>query len=85
MTKVPLIHFTSRQVGLLASDLAVGVKLEGPDFFVRYGWEPRNAQGLLKTAAKSNRPPAEVLPMLPVRKGPFGKYPKTGVCLLKKR
>lgn len=56
---------------------------EGQNFFVPYGWEPHDVQGMLKTAAKFNRPPAELLALLPEPKGLPGNYPWTGVCLLK--
>jgi len=57
---------------------------EGQNFFVPYGWEPHDVQGLLKTAAKFNRPPAELLALLPEPKGLPRNYPWTGVCLLKR-
>lgn len=55
---------------------------EGQNFFVPYGWEPRDVQGMLKTAAQFNRPPKELLALLPEPKGLPGNYPWTGVCLL---
>lgn len=58
---------------------------DGPNFFLPYGWEPNDVQGLLKTAAQFNRPPVELLSLLPEPKGAPGNYPWTGVCLLKKR
>jgi methyltransferase (TIGR00027 family) len=58
---------------------------EGPGFFVQHGWEPKDVQGLLKTAAQFKRPPKELLSLLPEPKGLPGNYPWTGVCLLKKR
>jgi methyltransferase (TIGR00027 family) len=57
---------------------------EGPNFFKRFGWEPRAVEGLLKTAAKLNRAPKELLALLPEPKAPFGNYPWTGVCSLGK-
>jgi methyltransferase (TIGR00027 family) len=57
---------------------------EGPDFFTAHGWIPKDVQGLLKTAARFNRTPAELLSLLPEPKGPMVKYPWAGVCLLKK-
>ena len=59
--------------------------LEGANFFVAYGWEPKDVQGLLKTAAQLKRAPAELLSMLPEPKGSFANYPWTGVCLLARR
>ena len=58
---------------------------EGPGFFVPHGWEPKDVQGLLKTAAQLKRAPAELLSLLPEPKGLPGNYPWTGVLLLKKR
>ena len=55
---------------------------EGPSFFVPYGWEPKDVQGLLKTAARLNRAPAELMSLLPEPKGTLGNFPWTGVCLL---
>lgn len=58
---------------------------EGQNFFAPYGWQPHEVQGMLKTAAKFNRPPKELLALLPEPKGLPGNYPWTGVCLLKRR
>jgi methyltransferase (TIGR00027 family) len=58
---------------------------EGPGFFVPHGWDPKDVQGLLKTAAQLKRAPAELLSLLPEPKGLPGNYPWTGVLLLKKR
>lgn len=56
--------------------------VEGANFFVPYGWEPKDVQGLLKTAATLKRAPSELLSLLPEPKGNFVNYPWTGVCLL---
>jgi len=58
---------------------------EGARFFVPHGWEPRDIQGFLKTAAQLGRAPAELLSLLPEPKEISGNYPWTGVCLLQKR
>jgi methyltransferase (TIGR00027 family) len=58
---------------------------EGVNFFVPYGWEPAGVQGLLKTAARFGRPPAELYSLLPEPEGAPGDFPWSGVCLLKKR
>lgn len=58
---------------------------EGANFFVPCGWEPRDIQGFLKTAAQLGRAPEELLSLLPEPKGPLVNYPWTGVCLLKRR
>jgi methyltransferase (TIGR00027 family) len=57
---------------------------EGPKFFLPHGWEPRDIQGLLKTAAQFNRAPVELLSLLPEPQRVLGNYPWTGVCLLHK-
>lgn len=59
--------------------------LEGANFFVPHGWEPKDVQGFLKTAAQLGRAPKELLSLLPEPKGKLGNYPWTGVCLLKRR
>jgi methyltransferase (TIGR00027 family) len=58
---------------------------EGPGFFVQYGWQPMDVQGFLKTAARLNRAPAELLSLLPEPERIQGNYPWTGVCLLNRR
>lgn len=58
---------------------------EGAHFFMPYGWEAKDVQGMLKTAAQFKRAPAELLALLPEPKGNPGNYPWTGVCLLKRR
>ncbi len=57
---------------------------EGPKFFHPYGWDSQEVQGLLKTAARLNRAPAQLLSLLPEPKGAPGNYPWTGVCLLQR-
>ena len=57
---------------------------EGADFFLPYGWEASDVQGLLKTAASFKRSPAELSALLPEPKRISGNYPWTGVCLLKR-
>lgn len=57
---------------------------EGQNFFVPYGWAPLDVQGMLKTAAKFNRPPKDLLSLLPEPKGLPGNYPWAGVCLLQR-
>ena len=58
---------------------------EGANFFMPHGWEPKDVQGFLKTAAQLGRAPEELLSLLPEPKGKLGNYPWTGVCLLKRR
>jgi methyltransferase (TIGR00027 family) len=57
---------------------------EGQNFFLPYGWVAHEVEGMLKTAAKFNRPPAELLALLPEPKGLPGNYPWSGVCVLKR-
>jgi len=57
---------------------------EGANFFTPYGWDPKEVQGLLKTAAQFNRAPIELLELLPEPGGPMRNYPWTGVCVLSK-
>lgn len=58
---------------------------DGPKFFIPWGWEPVDVQGLLKTAAQFGRAPADLLSLLPEPKEPMGNFPWTGVCLLRRR
>jgi methyltransferase (TIGR00027 family) len=58
---------------------------EGVNFFVPCGWNPKDIQGFLITAARLGRAPQELLSLLPEPKGPLVNYPWTGICLLKKR
>jgi methyltransferase (TIGR00027 family) len=58
---------------------------EGASFFKPYGWEPKDEQGFLKTAAEFHRAPSELLSLLPEPKGPKVNYPWTGVCSLESR
>jgi methyltransferase (TIGR00027 family) len=57
---------------------------EGQNFFLTHGWIAHEVEGMLKTAARFNRPPAELLALLPEPKGLPGNYPWSGVCLLKR-
>jgi methyltransferase (TIGR00027 family) len=82
-----LLASMQRTTGQQLSEAGAAFKFgppEGPDFFRTFGWEPRSVQGLLKTAAQFNRPPRELLSLLPEPKGPMGSYPWSGVCLLEK-
>lgn len=58
---------------------------EGPNFFTPQGWEPRDVQGMLNTAAKFDRLPQELLNLLNKSNGIPGSYLWTGVCLLRRR
>jgi|SRR5580698_1122538 methyltransferase (TIGR00027 family) len=57
---------------------------EGPNFFVPHGWEPKDVQGLLQTAAQFKRSPKGLIPVAVDFNGAPGNYPWTGVCLLEK-
>jgi len=59
---------------------------EGPDFFAPHGWDAIEVNGLLKTAAQFGRPPffLRLLAKLPESKGPQGKRPWSGVCVMQK-
>jgi methyltransferase (TIGR00027 family) len=58
---------------------------EGANFFSPHGWDPKDVQGFLKTAAQLGRAPAELLALLPEPKVIAGNYPWSGVCQLKRR
>lgn len=55
----------------------------GPSFFLPFGWKALSVEGLLKTAYQFNRSPKGLRPLLLDPNAP-GKFPWTGVCLLKK-
>ena len=58
---------------------------EGAKFFTSHGWEPRDVQGLLKTAAQFKRSPKGLLPMnVDSLEGVPENFLWTGVCLLTK-
>lgn len=81
------LRLMQRTTGKQLSEAGAAFKfgpVEGADFFVPYGWEPEDVQGLLKTAAQLHRAPAELLSLLPEPRGPFTNYPWTGVCLLER-
>ncbi len=75
---------TGKQLGEAGAAFKFGPP-EGPHFFSPHGWEPKDVQGFLKTAAEFNRAPAELLSLLPEPKGLPGNFPWSGVCLLNKR
>lgn len=79
------LKLMQRTTGKQLSEAGAAFKFgprEGPKFFLPYGWEPRDTQGLLKTAAQFNRPPVELLSLLPEPQNAPANYPWTGVCLL---
>jgi methyltransferase (TIGR00027 family) len=82
------LRLMQRTTGKQLSDAGAAFKFgpaEGANFFVPFGWEPADVQGMLKTAAEFKRAPEELLPLLPEPKGNPGNYPWTGVCRLGKR
>jgi O-methyltransferase involved in polyketide biosynthesis len=82
------LSLMQRTTGIHLSEVGASFKFgppEGPNFFVPYGWEPNDVQGLLKTAAQFNRVPIELLSFLPEPKGARGNFPWSAVCLLKNR
>jgi methyltransferase (TIGR00027 family) len=82
------LRLMQRTTGKQLSEAGAAFKFgppEGANFFAPHGWEPKDVQGMLKTAAQFQRAPAELLSLLPEPKGKFGNYPWTGVCLLEKR
>jgi methyltransferase (TIGR00027 family) len=61
---------------------------DGPQFFARFRWEPRQVQSLLKTAAQLKRLPLMLrfFSLFPEQPAPWrSKRPWSGVCLLDKR
>jgi methyltransferase (TIGR00027 family) len=82
------LRLMQRTTGKQLSEAGAAFKFgppEGASFFTPYGWEPKDVQGMLKTAAQFKRAPAELLSLLPEPKGNPGNYPWTGVCLLERR
>jgi methyltransferase (TIGR00027 family) len=78
------LKLMQRSSGIQLSEAGAAFKFgppEGPNFFVPYGWEPIDIQGLLKTAAQFKRSPAGLFPMTIGRTGAPGNFPWTGVCL----
>jgi methyltransferase (TIGR00027 family) len=81
------LKYMQRSTGKQLSDAGAAFKFgppEGANFFAAYGWEPKDTQGFLKTAAQLGRAPEELLSLLPEPKVVQGNYPWTGVCVLKK-
>ena len=76
-------HTTGEQLRAVDAEFKFGPP-EGPSFFVPHGWEPKDVQGLLNTAAQFNRSPKGLRPLLLDPKGNAGNFPWTGVCLLVK-
>jgi methyltransferase (TIGR00027 family) len=82
------LRLMQRTTGKQLSEAGAAFKFgpaEGVNFFAPHGWEAKDVQGMLKTAARFKRAPAELLSLLPEPKGNPGNYPWTGVCLLGRR
>jgi len=82
------LRLMQRTTGKQLSEAGAAFKFgpaEGVNFFAPHGWEAKDVQGMLKTAAQFKRAPAELLSLLPEPKGNPGNYPWTGVCLLDRR
>jgi methyltransferase (TIGR00027 family) len=60
--------------------------VEGPDFFLPHGWRPLTVRSTFRTAARLKRLPfmLRLFAFLPDPKGPAGKRPWSGICLLEK-
>jgi methyltransferase (TIGR00027 family) len=77
-----------RTLGQLLGEANAAFKFgppEGADFFKPFGWEPKEVQGMLKTAAELKRAPEEFLALLPDPDPIPPTFPWTGVCLLQKQ
>jgi len=77
-----------RTLGQLLGEANAAFKFgppEGADFFKPFGWEPKEIQGMLKTAAELKRAPEEFLALLPDPDPIPPTFPWTGVCLLQKQ
>jgi methyltransferase (TIGR00027 family) len=77
-----------RTLGQLLGEANAAFKFgqpEGVDFFKPFGWEPREVQGILKTAAELKRAPEDFLSLLPDPDPIPPTFPWTGVCLLQKQ
>lgn len=81
------LKLMQRTSGTHLSEVGAAFKFgppEGPKFFVAHGWEPKDVQGLLKTAAQFKRSPKGLLPIVLDSNGVPGNFAWTGVCLLTK-
>jgi methyltransferase (TIGR00027 family) len=82
------LRLMQRTTGKVLSEAGAAFKFappQGAQFFSSCGWEPKEVQGMLKTAERFNRAPAELLSLLPEPTGNPGNYPWSGVCLLHNR
>ena len=82
-----LLRMMQRSSGQQLSEVGAPFRFgppEGANFFAKHGWRVGEVRGLLKTAARFGRPPffLRLLARLPESKGPHGRQPWSGVCLL---
>jgi methyltransferase (TIGR00027 family) len=86
LTSPGQLKLMQRTSGTQLSEAGAAFKFgppEGANFFVPYGWTPRDVQGLLKTAAHFQRSPKGLIPMnVDSFDGVPPNFPWTGVCLL---
>lgn len=78
------LKFMQWTMGKQLSDAGAALKFgpaEGPDFFRPYGWEPKDVQGLAKTAAEFKRAPEGAPNSMEEPQGPMGRRQWSGVCL----
>ena len=81
------LKLMQRSSGAQLSEAGAAFKFgppEGPRFFTPHGWEPKDVQGLLKTAAQFNRSPKGLVPVAVGCDDALGNFPWTGVCLLER-
>jgi methyltransferase (TIGR00027 family) len=89
LTSPGLMRMIQRQIGPHLSRAQAPFKFapeEGPEFFSRYGWRPRDVCSTFQTAARLKRIPflLRLLAMIPESKGRQGSRPWSGTCLLEK-
>jgi methyltransferase (TIGR00027 family) len=85
-----LLKMMQKTTGKHLSEIGAPFKFapaEGPDFFKAHGWEPKDVEGILKTAAQFKRPPffLRLLAHLPEKNRPAGNRPWSGVCLFRRK
>jgi methyltransferase (TIGR00027 family) len=87
LTSPGQLKLMQRTSGAQLSEAGAAFKFgppEGPKFFLQHGWEPKDVQGLLKTAFKFKRSPKGLMPMQDSLDPVPPNLPWTGVCLLSK-
>lgn len=83
-----LLRMLQKNWGKKLADAGAPLKFgppEGPEFFTRCGWKPRDVRSMLKAAAGAGRLPffLKLVAMLPESKGPK-RGPWGGICRLEK-